>query len=69
MRKQFCPACNAAKHGIRSRVAFEHTCVPPGGHIGMMLPGGGHASFTRMPDAATLEAINKMVELAKKMKA
>jgi hypothetical protein len=25
-RKHFCPACNAIKHGIKSRRAFEHTC-------------------------------------------
>lgn len=25
-RKNSCPACNAAKNGVKSRVAFRHTC-------------------------------------------
>lgn len=25
-RIAYCPGCNAAKHGVKSRIAIEHTC-------------------------------------------
>lgn len=63
-RKHSCPACNALKHGVKSRKAFEHigcefdrTSLPL-----KNIPGS--ATYVGKPDQETIDAVNKMAELA-----
>lgn len=66
MRKNCCPACNALKHGIKSRRAFEHIGCEFDRHSIPLQNVPGHATFIGNPDAEIIEAVNKMAELADK---
>lgn len=42
--------------------------INPESRVSYYLPSGAHASFVGEPDAKTIDAVNEMVKLAKKMK-
>ncbi len=66
MRKQSCPACNALKHGIKSRRAFEHIGCEFDKHSIPLQNVPGHATFIGNPDTEIIKAVNKMADLAYK---
>lgn len=38
MKTNVCPACGAKKNGVKSRIAFEHTCGEFGEHLISLAP-------------------------------
>ncbi len=69
MRKQNCPACNALKHDVKSRRAFEHIGCEFDRHTIALTSVKGSAAFIGKPDAESIKAVNQMAEIAfKKLK-
>ena len=66
MRKHTCPACNALKHGIKSRRAFEHIGCEFDRHSIALNNVPGHATFVGNPSKESIEAVNKLAEIAYK---
>lgn len=66
MRKHNCPACNALKHGIKSRRAFEHTGCEFDRHSIGLKNHEGHATFVGKPTQEMIDAVNVMADLAYK---
>jgi hypothetical protein len=63
-RKNNCPACNAIKHGIVSRVAYEHTGCEFDRTTIYLKNINGSATFVGKPLQEVVDAVNKVAELA-----
>lgn len=61
-------AAAVAQHTERQFLAFE-SCelITDEVRTSFALPGGGHATFTGIPDKETLQAVASMVNLAKNL--
>lgn len=61
-RINVCPACNAIKNGVKSRIALEHTCAD--GIFTVPNKYGGSATFNTPPTKEEIEAMNTMSDIA-----